>query len=90
VYRNSEFCGLQRDGKARGRIPRNNAFWPGLTPFGPPLQQVKQTFSSLCQFQPAKAVGQNALALAKMRYSTVRISFGHNEILLRNASFAKA
>ena len=34
-------------------VPWNNAFWPGLTPFGPLLWQVKQTVSTLFQLQPA-------------------------------------
>ena len=41
------------------------------TPFSPLLRQVEQTVSALCQLQPATAVGQKALALAKRRYSTV-------------------
>ena len=41
-------------------LARANAFW-----------WVKQTMSPLCQLQPAIAVGQKALAMAKRRYSTV-------------------
>ena len=40
----------------------------GITPFGP-LLLLKQTVSTLCQLQPATAVGQKALALAKRPYS---------------------
>ena len=56
------------------QLPWSNAFWPGLTPFGPLLWQVKQTVSTLCQLQPATQVGQKALALAKRRYSTVHFT----------------
>ena len=34
---------------------------------------MKQTVSTLCHLQPATAVGQKALALAKRRYSMVFI-----------------
>ena len=52
-------------------IPWSNAFWPGLTPFGPPMWQAEADTELTLSASPTTAVGQKALALAKTRYSTV-------------------
>ena len=52
-------------------LPWSNAFWPGLTPFGPPMWQAEADTELTLSASPATAVGQKALALAKRRYSTV-------------------
>ena len=53
------------------RVPWSNAFWPGLTPFGPPMWQAEADTELTLSASPTTAVGQKALALAKRRYSTV-------------------
>ena len=53
------------------RLPWSNAFWPGLTPFGPPMWQAEADTELTLSASPTTAVGQKALALAKRRYSTV-------------------
>ena len=45
------------------KLPWNNVFWP--------TSVLGKAVSSLCQLQPATAVGPKALALAQRRYSTV-------------------
>ena len=52
-------------------LPWSNAFWPGLTPFGPPMWQAEANTELTLSASPTTAVGQKALALAKRRYSTV-------------------
>ena len=52
-------------------VPWSNAFWPGLTPFGPPMWQAEADTELTLSASPTTAVGQKALALAKRRYSTV-------------------
>ena len=52
-------------------LPWSNAFWPGLTPFGPPMWQAEADTELTLSASPTTAVGQKALALAKRRYSTV-------------------
>ena len=52
-------------------IPWSNAFWPGLTPFGPPMWQAEADTELTLFALPTTAVGQKALAMAKRRYSTV-------------------
>ena len=42
-----------------------NAFWPGLTPFGPPMWQAEADTELTLSASPTTAVGQKALALAK-------------------------
>ena len=54
-------------------VPWSNAFWPGLTPFGPPMWQAEADTELTLSASPNTAVGQKALALAKRRYSTVHI-----------------
>ena len=56
------------------RVPWSNAFWPGLTPFGPPMWQAEADTELTLSASPTTAVGQKALALAKRRYSTVHFS----------------
>ena len=53
------------------KVPWSNAFWPGLTPFGPPMWQAEADTELTLSASPTTAVGQKALALAKRRYSTV-------------------
>ena len=53
------------------RVPWSNAFWPGLTPFGPPMWQAEADTELTLSASPTTSVGQKALALAKRRYSTV-------------------
>ena len=53
------------------QVPWSNAFWPGLTPFGPPMWQAEADTELTLSASPTTAVGQKALALAKRRYSTV-------------------
>ena len=55
-------------------LPWSNAFWPGLTPFGPPMWQAEADTELTLSASPTTAVGQKVLALAKRRYSTVLIS----------------
>ena len=59
-------------------VPWSNAFWPGLTPFGPPMWQAEADTELTLSASPTTAVGQKALALAKRRYSTVlrRVNLG--------------
>ena len=52
-------------------MARSNAFWPGLTPFGPTMWQAEADTELTLSASPTTAVGQKALALAKRRYSTV-------------------
>ena len=52
------------------KLPWSNAFWLGLTPFGPPVWQA-QADTELTSTSPTAAVDQKALHLAKRRYSTV-------------------
>ena len=52
-------------------IPWSNTFWPGLTPFGPPMWQAETDTELILSASATTAVGQKALALAKRRYSTV-------------------
>ena len=52
-------------------LPWNNAFWPGLTPFGPPMWQAEADTELTLSALPTTAVGQKALAMVKRRYSTV-------------------
>ena len=56
-------------------LPWSNAFWPGLTPFGPPMWQAEADTELTLSASPTTAVGQKALALAKRRYSTVQIFY---------------
>ena len=58
-------------------VPWSNAFWPGLTPFGPPMWQAEADTELTLSASPTTAVGQKVLALAKRRYSTVKIAFFH-------------
>ena len=46
-------------------IPWSNAFWPGLTPFGPLLWQAEADTELTLSASPTTAVGQNAISLAK-------------------------
>ena len=46
-------------------LPWSNAFWPGLTPFGPPMWQAEADTELTLSASPTRAVGQKALALAK-------------------------
>ena len=57
-------------------IPWSNAFWPGLTPFGPPMWQAEADKELRLSASPTTAAGQKALALAKRRYSTVGLKSG--------------
>ena len=50
----------------------SNAFWPGLTPFGPPMWQPEADTELTLSASPITAMGQKALAMAKSRYSTVQ------------------
>ena len=50
-------------------IPWSNAFWPGLTPFGPLLWQAEADRELTLSASPTAVVGEKALALAKRRYS---------------------
>ena len=52
-------------------LPWSNAFWPGLTPFGPPMWQAEADTELTLSASPTTAVGQKALALAKRHYSMV-------------------
>ena len=56
---------------AKKHVPWSNAFWPWLTPFGPPMWQAEADTELTLSASPTTAVGQTALALAKRRYSTV-------------------
>ena len=56
---------------SKNLVPWSNAFWPGLTPFGPPMWQAEADTELTLSASPTTAVGQKALALAKRRYSTV-------------------
>ena len=58
----------------KSSLPWSNAFWPGLTPFGPPMWQAEADTEMTLSASPTTAVGQKALALAKRRYSTVECS----------------
>ena len=60
-------------------LPWRNAFWPGLTPFGPLLWQAEADTELTKSASPTTAVGQKALALAKRRYSTVFGITGKNQ-----------
>ena len=66
-------------------IPWSNAFWPGLTAFGPPMWQAEADTELTLSASPATAVGQKALALAKRRYSTVVASDSELEIQFLDA-----
>ena len=57
--------------KIKNLVPWSNAFWPGLTPFGPPMWQAEA--DTELSASPTTAVGQKALAMAKRRYSTVLV-----------------
>ena len=52
-------------------VPWSNAFWPGLTPFGPPMWHAEADTELTLSASPITAVGQKTLALAKRHYSTV-------------------
>ena len=53
------------------KVPWSNAFWPGLTPFDPPMWQAEAEIELPLSASPTTAVGQKALAMVKRRYSTV-------------------
>ena len=52
-------------------VPWSNVFWPGLTPFGPPMWQAEADTELTLSASPTTAVGQEVFALAKRRYTTV-------------------
>ena len=47
-------------------VPWNNAFWPGLTPFGPPMWQAEADTELTLSALPTRAVGQKALFYGKV------------------------
>ena len=63
-------------------IPWSITFWPGLTPFGPPMWQAEADAELTLSASPTTAVGQKALALAKRRYSTVSSLFQRFPVLI--------
>ena len=72
-------------------LPWSNAFWPLLTPFGPPMWQAEADTELTLSASPTTEVGQKALALAKRRYSTVyslQNCIGRkNHLLLKRTAF---
>ena len=77
---NNQFCYDELVG-LHTEVPWSNAFWLGLTPFGPPMWQAEADTELTLSASPTTAVGQKALALAKRRYSTVLIFFFSREII---------
>ena len=55
-------------------VPWSNAFWPGLTLFGPLLWQAEADTEMTPSDLPTTLVVHKALAMAKRRYSTVGTS----------------
>ena len=53
------------------KLPWSNAFWLGLTPFGPPVWQA-QADTELTSTSPTAAVDQKVLHLAKRRKFTIK------------------
>ena len=50
-------------------VPWSNAFWPGLTPFGPPMWQTEAGTELTLSASPTTAVGQKALFHGNAHYS---------------------
>ena len=50
-------------------LPWSNAFWPLLTPFGPPMWQAEADTELTLSASLTTAVGQKALSMAKKRLS---------------------
>ena len=45
----------------KSSLPWSNTFWPGLTPFGPPMWQAEADTELTLSASPTAAVGQKAL-----------------------------
>ena len=54
--------------ESKNRLPCSNAFWPGLTPFGPLLWQAEADTELTLSASPTTTVGQKALPLASMEF----------------------
>ena len=52
--------------KIKNLVPWSNAFWPGLTPFGPPMWQAEADKELTLSALPVTAVGQSKLAQANL------------------------
>ena len=52
-------------------IPWSNAFWSGLSPFGPPMWQAEADTELTMSASPATEVGQLTLTMANWRYCMV-------------------